>query len=159
MHDHARVARCLRESVIVKAMSMRRVIKLGGSLLESESIAERFANWLALQPPAQNITIVGGGEIIDAMRRLDQRFSLDQAWTHWHCVDLLRTTHGVLASELADWTPIGSRTGFAALRSGQRHSGGSRTGAVWRGRRCGIIAITRSPLLSIELPLHGKRNA
>jgi aspartokinase-like uncharacterized kinase len=83
--------------------SMRRIIKVGGSLLLRDQLAAKLDAWVRLQPPAQNVAIVGGGELIDAMRRLDERFHRDAEWVHWRCVDLLGTTHDWLGDQLPGW--------------------------------------------------------
>ncbi len=49
-------------------MSLR-VIKLGGSLLTLPDWHERFLHWLAKEPPATNLLVIGGGELVDCLRR------------------------------------------------------------------------------------------
>ena len=49
-----------------------RVIKLGGSLLEDPHLRSRFAIWLARQIPANNVVVVGGGGLVDALRAIDR---------------------------------------------------------------------------------------
>jgi len=77
---------------------MRRVIKIGGSLLARPDLKPSLDGWLASQPPAENICIVGGGELIDAMRRLDEFHPGQPESIHWMCVDLLRTTFRLVAT-------------------------------------------------------------
>jgi 5-(aminomethyl)-3-furanmethanol phosphate kinase len=60
-----------------------RVIKLGGSLLDWPDLASSFRRWLAAQSDAANIVIVGGGPIVDAVRRLDGRHRLMDETAHW----------------------------------------------------------------------------
>lgn len=70
----------------------RRVVKIGGSLLLREDLVVAVEFWLAQQSPAETLVVVGGGELIDAVRRLDQVRPLDPVSLHWRCVALLDTT-------------------------------------------------------------------
>ncbi len=71
---------------------MRRVIKLGGSLLTLPGLKETFGNWLSRQQPAQNLAIVGGGDLVEAVRTLDSIHHLPSHQTHWVSIDLMHTT-------------------------------------------------------------------
>jgi hypothetical protein len=51
---------------------MRRVIKLGGSLLDDPQLVPRLRAGLARQPPAANGILVGGGRLVDALRVYDE---------------------------------------------------------------------------------------
>jgi len=62
-------------------MSLR-VIKLGGSLLSLPDWHERFLRWLESEPPAQNLLLVGGGEMVDVLRREHERFSYSEKVMH-----------------------------------------------------------------------------
>ena len=44
----------------------------GGSLLDWPELAVRFQRWLAAQPPAANVLVVGGGPIVEGLRELDR---------------------------------------------------------------------------------------
>lgn len=101
---------------------MRRIIKIGGSLLLREHLTADLNAWVATQSPAQTIAIVGGGELIDAIRRLDQRHPCDAAWVHWRCVRLLRTTFDWLADQLPNWRVHVTADHFESLHS-NRHDG------------------------------------
>ncbi len=91
-----------------RAMDVR-VIKLGGSLLELPELRRRFDAWFAAQPPAVNLMIVGGGELVEAVRRVDQQHSLDAALVHWVCIDLMGTTAEIAAGILGNDRLIGTR--------------------------------------------------
>lgn len=82
---------------------MRRVIKIGGSLLRRDGVVGCLQNWLREQPPAETLAIVGGGEMIDAVRRLDDASACDPAWLHWQCVGLLQFTFQWIGRQLDDW--------------------------------------------------------
>ena len=60
-----------------------RVVKLGGSLLDSPQLAQRLPRWVARQSPAQHVIVVGGGPFADALRILQPRLGLTDVATHW----------------------------------------------------------------------------
>ena len=95
---------------------MRRVLKIGGSLLSDASLPGRLDTYAASLPPAETFAIVGGGELIDAMRGLDARFCCNASRIHWRCVDLLRTTFEILGDQLPAWRKITTREQFVASR-------------------------------------------
>jgi 5-(aminomethyl)-3-furanmethanol phosphate kinase len=63
-------------------MSLR-VIKLGGSLLTLPDWHERFLRWLATEPPATNLLMIGGGELVDCLRREHERFPYPEGQMHF----------------------------------------------------------------------------
>ncbi|MEM0927398.1 MAG: protein kinase, partial [Planctomycetota bacterium] len=83
-----------------------RVLKIGGSLLTHPELPRRLNDWLDQQPPAVNAAIIGGGELIDAMRRLDRLSPIEPAALHWQCVDLLQITYRWFAGQLDDWQKV-----------------------------------------------------
>lgn len=86
----------------------RRVVKVGGSLLRRGDLPERLGAWLTAQPPGETLVIVGGGELIDAMRRLDAVRAVDPATMHWRCVSLLRGTFETVRDWFPSWHVIES---------------------------------------------------
>jgi aspartokinase-like uncharacterized kinase len=64
-----------------------RVIKLGGSLLNSARLSCEFASWLGRQSSATNLIVVGGGESVNALRQqaLQQPIQAEEA-THWQAI-------------------------------------------------------------------------
>jgi aspartokinase-like uncharacterized kinase len=62
---------------------MIRVIKLGGSLLTLPDWHERFQRWLETESPAINVLLVGGGEMVDVLRREHQRFPYPEKQMHF----------------------------------------------------------------------------
>lgn len=63
---------------------MRRVIKLGGSLLDLPDWHSRLPRWLFRQPPATNYLVVGGGAMVDQMRETPAlSWRLSTAQIHW----------------------------------------------------------------------------
>ncbi len=85
---------------------MRRVVKVGGSLLTRKDLVSALPRWLESQGKAETLIIVGGGALIDAIRHLEEIRRGDPVETHWTCVGLLETTHRIF-SQWFDWPCIG----------------------------------------------------
>lgn len=83
-----------------------RIIKLGGSLLSLDDLRARFDAWLETQPPARNLVVVGGGEVVEAIRELDGIHRFPSHLTHWICVDLMSVTAALAGELLGIGTPI-----------------------------------------------------
>ena len=77
---------------------MRRVIKIGGSLLLRDRLVDEVNDWISRQSPANHLVVVGGGMLIDAIRDLDRVRPGNASETHWLCVDLLHVTSVRVAS-------------------------------------------------------------
>ncbi len=84
----------------------RRVIKLGGSLLDWPELPAAFSRWLERQTPAQNIVIVGGGKIVDALRELDRVGSLGEEAAHWLAIEGMSLTAALAVELLAGATLV-----------------------------------------------------
>lgn len=97
---------------------MRRVVKIGGSLLTYPNLIESLHHWVSKQPPAETLCIVGGGEMIDAVRRLDAIHMCRPDSVHWICVDILQASFQLLAS-WCDWPTVNNSAELQErLRSG-----------------------------------------
>ena len=94
-----------------------RVLKLGGSLLDLPDLGSRLTNWLHSQPPAQNIVVVGGGKLADALRSYDELHGLQPAVAHWLAVKTMAITARLVAELLPDATSLISD--FRALTAKQ----------------------------------------
>ncbi len=94
-------------------MPLVRVVKLGGSLFELSDLRQRFHTWLSAQPPAVNLVIAGGGELVEAVRRIDGVHSLNAALAHWMCVDLMGISAKMVSEILQVQTLIAEPTEFA----------------------------------------------
>lgn len=71
---------------------MKRVVKLGGSLLDLPDLSCRLQSLCLFDGDSTNYILVGGGGLVDAVRALDAIHRLDASFTHWFCVDLLSQT-------------------------------------------------------------------
>ncbi len=73
-------------------MPTPRVLKLGGSLLLLPDWPERLTAWLEAHPAPLNLLLVGGGQIVNAVRELDAQHDFHITFVHWLCIDLLSAT-------------------------------------------------------------------
>lgn len=81
-------------------MLRRRVIKVGGSLLDLPDLAGRIKSWLTLQQAAQNILLMGGGNLCNEIRNLHHRFGLSEIQSHHACMESMGATASILGSLL-----------------------------------------------------------
>jgi aspartokinase-like uncharacterized kinase len=77
---------------------MRRVVKLGGSLLDWPHVWERVDHWLQSEPQCTTVLVVGGGKLVDAIRELDATFAVAATLTHRWSLQAM-TVHAELAAE------------------------------------------------------------
>ena len=87
------------------AIPTARVLKLGGSLLLISDWPRRLHNWLSQYPAPLNLLLVGGGEIVESVRRLDAQHHFSPSFSHWLCVDLLSATTRI-ANQLLPEFPL-----------------------------------------------------
>ena len=92
---------------------MRRVVKLGGSLLHRDDLIVRLPQWLrqidrGFGAPVETLFVVGGGPLIEAVRTLDRAGPGDPVATHWMCVDLMETTMRLVGSWFPHWHVVSS---------------------------------------------------
>jgi 5-(aminomethyl)-3-furanmethanol phosphate kinase len=74
-----------------------RVIKLGGSLLDWSGLAAAWRAWHARQPPMADLIIVGGGELVESIRRFDAVHNLSDRTAHWLAIDAMSVTARMVA--------------------------------------------------------------
>ncbi len=79
-----------------------RVIKLGGSLLDWTELVPSFRRWLSQQPEAVNIVVVGGGPLVEALRKLDRRHQFPSETVHWLAIRLMDLGAQLVAELLDD---------------------------------------------------------
>lgn len=83
------------------------VVKVGGSLLSSPAVAPRVHAFCKSLDRERIFLIVGGGQLIDAVRRWDDIHALEPVANHWRCVDLLDATFAIAAEWFAFAKPAG----------------------------------------------------
>lgn len=91
------------------------VFKLGGSCLTNADWPSRLRGWLRKQPPAIYIGIVGGGELIEALRDLDRIHRLNTRQLHWRCIRLLDATFEIAVELVSEFAALRSREQLAGL--------------------------------------------
>lgn len=85
---------------------LKRVVKIGGSLLTTSHLGQRVQQWCNMQAPAMNLVVVGGGATVDAIRELASIHDYDDSLLHWLCVDLLETTYRLVAAQMPEWPAL-----------------------------------------------------
>jgi len=103
------------ESLSVNCPLQLRVIKLGGSLLDSSDTPQRIERWLSQQMPAKNCWIVGGGGLVDHIRRCNKMFSMNEIDSHWICVDLMSINARLVQQWFPNWPIVRSTNQMAGL--------------------------------------------
>ncbi len=93
-----------------------RVIKLGGSLLDFRQLVSSLRAWLASQTPAQNLMLVGGGRLADAIREAFALHPLTEEAAHWLCIRLLGVTAELAANILPEASLLKHPNEFAAVQ-------------------------------------------
>lgn len=86
-------------------MTRTLVIKIGGSLLSAPAAMSNVCRWLeqTRRDDERRLLIPGGGEAVDALRRIDRANPLSAAAAHWSAIAIM-DAHALL---LADWFPGG----------------------------------------------------
>ncbi|MGE3410209.1 MAG: hypothetical protein AB7I37_25740 [Pirellulales bacterium] len=79
-----------------------RVVKLGGSLLGDGGWVAPFRTWLHRQSPAKNLLVVGGGEIVEHIRRIDRQAALPAATSHWLAIRAMQFNAELAAALLEE---------------------------------------------------------
>lgn len=60
----------------------KRVVKVGGSLLDLADLPRRLESWLARQQPATTLIVVGGGRLVDVIRQQQQAWGYADELAH-----------------------------------------------------------------------------
>jgi aspartokinase-like uncharacterized kinase len=92
----------------VSSRLLRRVVKVGGSLLDWPPLPRALRRWLSQQPPSMNVLLCGGGPLADVIRRADRDFSLGEEAAHWLCIDALTISAGMMARMLPEMRLVAS---------------------------------------------------
>ncbi|MCC7338073.1 MAG: hypothetical protein IT422_23530 [Pirellulaceae bacterium] len=97
-----------------------RVLKLGGSLLLIPDWPRRLQSWLSSHPAPLDLLLVGGGEIVESVRRLDAQHGFPASFSHWLCIDLLSATARIAAQLLPEFPMIATSEALFQIAHGQR---------------------------------------
>ncbi len=83
------------------------VVKLGGSLLDLPDLRARWQRFVQVEHlTGRLLLIVGGGNIVEAVRHYDSIHRLSQVQSHWLCVDLMNSTAQLLSQVLRGVTVL-----------------------------------------------------
>jgi aspartokinase-like uncharacterized kinase len=132
-------------------MSDRIVIKIGGSLLAEPGAMKRVADWLAVtaKPHQTRLLIAGGGETVEAIRRIDAANPLSPAASHWAAIAVMDANAPLLADLLPNFEfqdQIPTTAGDRILRCGgllrevEPHAPGERLRVGWETTSDAIAA-------------------
>jgi len=134
-------------------MSDRVVIKIGGSLLAEPGAIKHIADWLAVtaRPGQTRILIAGGGEAVEAIRRIDAASPVSPAAAHWAAIAVMDANALLLADLLgAPNLEVQSQLPTTAgdwilqcgdlLRKIERHAAGERLSIGWQTTSDAIAA-------------------
>jgi hypothetical protein len=88
--------------VIADASLDVRIVKLGGSLLDLADLAGVVRGWLARQPAAFNVVLVGGGRLAGAVRDYDRLHGLSDSQAHWLAIRAMELNGRLLAALLPE---------------------------------------------------------
>jgi aspartokinase-like uncharacterized kinase len=89
------------------------VVKVGGSLFNLPDLASRLRAWLDREVSGPALLVPGGGQAVEALRRLDRAHRLGQEACHWLALRLVTVNAHLLAAlldeaevsgDLASWT-------------------------------------------------------
>ena len=79
---------------------IRRIVKVGGSLLTEPELGVRLQRWTDDQSTAQECWVAGGGAEVDIIREIDSRHQLDAEISYQMTLDMLDRTCQVLQQSL-----------------------------------------------------------
>lgn len=91
-------------------MPQRTLVKLGGSLLTSPQLREIVREIPSLIPDRSLIFTVGGGEIVDAVRRFDEHHQLGEEISHWLALEAVGVNEQLLLNLFPDWQLVRSQS-------------------------------------------------
>ncbi|MBX3422327.1 MAG: hypothetical protein KF752_12310 [Pirellulaceae bacterium] len=84
-----------------------RVVKLGGSLLNWPELPSRLRGFIdQLTPNEPTLIVVGGGDLVEAVRSLHKAHCLEGELCHWLCVELMDVTAWLAHSLFPEWQCI-----------------------------------------------------
>ncbi len=98
------------------------VVKVGGSLFDHHMLGPGLRAYLATLGPEEIILVAGGGEVADAVRKLDRVHQLGESVSHWLALQSLVVTAELLRTLLVG-TPYGVLDCLAFARADESRLG------------------------------------
>ncbi len=77
-----------------------RIVKVGGSLFDLPDLGQRIRKWLKKEEPGISIFVAGGGDLVEAIRRLHAAEPMSEERAHWLCLDAMDLMAHVLHQRL-----------------------------------------------------------
>lgn len=74
----------------------RRVIKVGGSLLDFPPTPDRLRRWLTPRSQTRNILVAGGGQLVNRIRDWHRAGHINEERAHWMSVECMSLTAHLL---------------------------------------------------------------
>lgn len=93
---------------ISDSVTRRRVVKIGGSLLDLVDLVTRLEAWTAKQPTAINVWVVGGGRLADEVRERECSGVIDSEDAHWQAIEAMEASATQLFSASSNWSLVRS---------------------------------------------------
>ena len=93
---------------------MRRMIKVGGSLLDWPQLGPQLRGWLAAYPGDDNLLVAGGGPAADWVREAQRLHGMSDQAAHWLAIRAMQLSAGVLAELLPQAIVCGDLARLAA---------------------------------------------
>ena len=149
-----------------------RVVKLGGSLLDMPQLVARCRSWIAQQAPADNVLVIGGGAMVDAVRRAQRLHGLSDKSAHWLCIRAMAVQAEMMLSLMPEAAGLVAVEDLEAIVAGEADGQGPIAPSSFAGnlpslsgRGRGRVALsaaesrsTAAPSPPAPLPRRGERS-
>lgn len=111
---------------------MRRVVKVGGSLLTSPTLVEDLRSWTAQQMPGRTYFMPGGGGLVDAIAVQQRQLNFDDVAAHWLCIRAMQIHAEMFAALMPECERVAlfSDSAFDDSAFGA-HAGAATATAAW----------------------------
>jgi 5-(aminomethyl)-3-furanmethanol phosphate kinase len=101
---------------------LRRVVKVGGSLFDHLAWSQDVERWLAGQPAATTLIVVGGGRAVDIVLRKQKAHGFSDADAHWWCIRIMSDSGERLVGEMPEWTLVSRPNDLDKIDPGAHHT-------------------------------------
>jgi 5-(aminomethyl)-3-furanmethanol phosphate kinase len=95
-----------------------RVVKFGGSMFDLPFWMLDVERWIAGQPVATTLVVVGGGEAIDDVAAEQWRSGMSDADAHWQCIRVMGDYARSLTRLLPEWRLVSDPRELDAAAAG-----------------------------------------
>lgn len=98
---------------------LRRVVKVGGSLLSSPALVDDLRRWVSQNAPATTFFLAGGGGLVEAIAAQQHTFGFDDEAAHWLCIRAMQIHFEMLAALMPECGRVASFDTRTAASSSQ----------------------------------------